>query len=199
MGAGLFEALGLTSDASPDEIRHAYFEAARRLHPDANPAPDAAAQFMTVQKAYDVLSNTERRIEHLISQAISAEKPPVIVQTQYSMDSLQSISEEQYVYALVEIMNAEEIKNQSQPICNICLLIDKSTSMADKRIDMAKKAAYDLMKQLRHEDWVSILAFSDRAEQIIPLTKVNNAFGSTHCFYSNRWRYRNPAWFGIGY
>jgi Ca-activated chloride channel family protein len=175
MGAGLFEALGLTSDASPDEIRHAYFEAARRLHPDANPAPDAAAQFMAVQKAYDVLSNPERRIAHLISQAVSADNPPVIVQVQYSMDCLQSISEEQYVYALLEIMNVEEIKNQNLPTSSVCLVIDRSTSMADRRIDMAKKAAYDLMKQLKHDDWVSIIAFSDRAEQVIPPSRIKKS------------------------
>lgn len=175
MGAGLFEALGLTSDASPDEIRHAYFEAARRLHPDANPAPDAAAQFMAVQDAYDVLSNPERRIEHLISQAVSVNKPPIVVQVQYSMDCLQSISEEQYLYALVEIMNGEEIKNQNLPTSNVCLVIDKSTSMADKRIDMAKKAAYDLMKQLKSDDWVSIIAFSDRTEQVIPPSRIKKS------------------------
>jgi Ca-activated chloride channel homolog len=178
MGAGLFEALGLTTDASSDEIRHAYFEAARRLHPDANPAPDAAAQFMAVQNAYDVLSNPEKRIEHLVSLAISADKPPVVVQVQYSMDALQSIPEEQYVYALVEILNTEEIKSQNLPASNVCLAIDRSTSMADKRIDMAKKAAYDLMKQLKHDDWVSIIAFGDRAEQIIPPTRVKKSMTS---------------------
>jgi Ca-activated chloride channel family protein len=172
MGEVLFSALGLTPDASPDEIRHAYFEAARRLHPDSNPSPDAAAQFMSVQKAYDVLSNSERRLAHLISLAKNAEKPPVILQVQYSQDCLQSISEEQYVYALVEIINAEESKNQVPPNSNVCLVIDKSTSMAEKRIEMVKKAAYDLMKQLKTDDWVSIIAFSDRSEQIIPPTRV---------------------------
>jgi Ca-activated chloride channel family protein len=178
LGAGLFEALGLTSDASPDEIRHAYFEAARHLHPDTNPAPDAAAQFMAIQKAYDVLSNPDRRIEHLISQAISSDKPPVVVQVQYSMDCLQPIPEEQYIYALVEILNTEEIKNQSLPSSNVCLVIDRSTSMADKRIDMAKKAAYDLMKQLKQDDWVSIITFSDRAETVIPPTRVKKSMMS---------------------
>ncbi len=111
MGAGLFETLGLTNDASPDEIRHAYFEAARRLHPDANPAPDAANQFMAIQKAYDVLSNPEKRIDYLISQAVSEGRPPVITQTQFSVESLQSIAEEQYVYVLLEILNNGRSEN----------------------------------------------------------------------------------------
>ncbi len=178
MGAGLFETLGLTHDASPDEIRHAYFEAARRLHPDANPKPDAANQFMAIQKAYEALSNPEKRISYLISNAISEGRPPVITQYQYSLDSLQSINEEQYVYALMEIINTEEAKTHVMPSSNICLVIDRSTSMQDKRIDMVKKAAYELMKQLKQDDWVSIVTFSDKAETIIPPTKAKKSMVS---------------------
>ncbi|GAP20076.1 VWA domain-containing protein [Leptolinea tardivitalis] len=175
MGAGLFETLGLSNNASPDEIRHAYFDAARRLHPDANPSPDAANQFMAIQKAYDVLSNTEKRIDYLISQAINEGRPPVIAQAQFSIESLQAIPEEQYIYALLEIINTEEAKAHVLPTSSVCLVIDRSTSMQDKRIDMVKKAAYELMKQLRQDDWVSIVTFSDRAEQVIPPTRVKKS------------------------
>lgn len=178
MGVGLFETLGLTNDASPDEIRHAYFEAARRLHPDANPKADAANQFMAIQKAYDALSNSEKRISYLISKAISEGRAPVIAQYQYSVDSLQAIEEEQYVYALMEVINTEEAKTHVLPASNICLVIDRSTSMQDKRIDMVKKAAYELMKQLKQDDWVSIVTFSDKAETIIPPTKVKKSMAS---------------------
>jgi curved DNA-binding protein CbpA len=136
MGVGLFESLGLANNASPDEIRRAYFDAARHLHPDANPDPDAANQFMVIQKAYDVLSNTEKRIDYLISQAQSEGRAPIITQSQFSIESLQMIPEEQYVYSLLEIINAEEAKSHVLPSSNVCLVIDKSTSMAEKRIDM---------------------------------------------------------------
>ncbi|BCY19404.1 VWA domain-containing protein [Leptolinea sp. HRD-7] len=175
MGVGLFESLGLANNASPDEIRRAYFDAARRLHPDANPDPDAANQFMVIQKAYDVLSNTEKRIDYLISQAQSEGRAPIVTQSQYSVESLLMIPEEQYVYSLLEIINAEEAKSHVLPTSNICLVIDKSTSMADKRIDMVKKAAYELMKQLKQDDWVSIVTFSDRAEVVIPPTRVKKS------------------------
>lgn len=175
MGAGLFESLGLANNASPDEIRRAYFDAARRLHPDANPDPDAANQFMVIQKAYDVLSNTEKRVDYLISQAQSEGRAPIITQSQYSVESLQMIPEEQYVYTLLEVINAEEAKSHVLPSSNVCLVIDKSTSMAEKRIDMVKKAAYELMKQLKQDDWVSIVTFSDRAEVVIPPTRVKKS------------------------
>jgi Ca-activated chloride channel homolog len=175
MGVGLFESLGLANNASPDEIRRAYFDAARHLHPDANPDPDAANQFMVIQKAYDVLSNTEKRIDYLISQAQSEGRAPIITQSQFSIESLQMIPEEQYVYSLLEIINAEEAKSHVLPSSNVCLVIDKSTSMAEKRIDMVKKACYELMKQLKQDDWVSIVTFSDRAETVIPPTRVKKS------------------------
>ncbi|HEX7556077.1 MAG TPA: VWA domain-containing protein, partial [Leptolinea sp.] len=146
-----------------------------RFHPDVNPLPDAANQFMVLQKAYEVLSNPEKRIAYLISQAISENRPPVIIQSQFSIESLQSISEEQYVYVLMEILNTQEAKIHNTPTSNVCLVIDRSTSMQGKRIDMVKKAAYELMKQLRTDDWVSIIAFSDRAEQVIPPTRVKKS------------------------
>jgi curved DNA-binding protein CbpA len=44
-----------------------------------------------IQKAYDVLSNTEKRIDYLISQAINEGRPPVIAQAKFSIESLQAI------------------------------------------------------------------------------------------------------------
>src|SRR5438874_6234770 len=53
--------LGLATTASPAEIRRAYRERARRLHPDVNRAPDAAARFAALTEAYDTLSDPARR------------------------------------------------------------------------------------------------------------------------------------------
>src|SRR2546421_12411463 len=56
-----YELLGVTRDASADEIKRAFRRLARELHPDVSEAPDAEHRFREVAEAYEVLSNSERR------------------------------------------------------------------------------------------------------------------------------------------
>lgn len=56
-----YEVLGITKDASADEIRKAYRGLARTYHPDVNKSPDAAKKFAEVQAAYEVLSDETKR------------------------------------------------------------------------------------------------------------------------------------------
>ncbi|KAA2248442.1 molecular chaperone DnaJ [Solihabitans fulvus] len=60
-----YRELGVSSDASADEIKKAYRKLARELHPDANPGDSKAeARFKAVSEAYGVLSDTAKRKQY---------------------------------------------------------------------------------------------------------------------------------------
>jgi molecular chaperone DnaJ len=56
-----YEILGVPRDADADAIKKAYRKLARTLHPDVNPDPETQEQFKEVTRAYEILSDPEKR------------------------------------------------------------------------------------------------------------------------------------------
>jgi curved DNA-binding protein len=56
-----YEVLGVSRDASEDEIRAAYRRLARRYHPDVNKEEGAEDRFKEISEAYEVLRDPEKR------------------------------------------------------------------------------------------------------------------------------------------
>lgn len=56
-----YELLGVARNADEQEIKKAFRQLARRLHPDVSEEPDAEVRFREVSEAYEVLSNAETR------------------------------------------------------------------------------------------------------------------------------------------
>ena len=60
-----YDILGVSRDASADEIKRAFRALARDTHPDANPDdPSAEESFREVAEAYEVLSDPDRRVRY---------------------------------------------------------------------------------------------------------------------------------------
>ena len=57
-----YEVLGISKTATPDEIKKAYRQMAKKYHPEANPGDkDAEAKFKEAAEAYGILSDPEKK------------------------------------------------------------------------------------------------------------------------------------------
>ncbi|HEV3475435.1 MAG TPA: molecular chaperone DnaJ [Actinomycetota bacterium] len=60
----LYDVLGVSRDASQDEIKKAYRRLAREHHPDVNRDPDAERRFKEIGLAYETLSDPAKRRQY---------------------------------------------------------------------------------------------------------------------------------------
>lgn len=60
----LYEVLGVTREATDDDIKKAYRRLARELHPDVNADPASEERFKEVAGAYEILSDPDKRRQY---------------------------------------------------------------------------------------------------------------------------------------
>ncbi|GEP18633.1 molecular chaperone DnaJ [Pediococcus argentinicus] len=63
-GKDFYDVLGVSKDASSDEIRKAYRKLSKKYHPDLNKEPGAEQKFKDVNEAFEVLSDDQKRAQY---------------------------------------------------------------------------------------------------------------------------------------
>lgn len=167
--------LGVMRDASQEEIKRAYLEAAQKYHPDKNTAAGETEIFLGVQQAYEVLSNPKRRAQY--DATLPPEEKPALpyeYRILYSRPNLVRLEEPQMLYLILEIEAPAQARRAPAPPLNVCLVLDRSTSMQGEKMDTVKSAAIHVLRNLRPQDILSVVAFSDRAEVIIPASYLQD-------------------------
>jgi Ca-activated chloride channel family protein len=173
-----YDILGVPQNAGLEDIKRAYRALARQHHPDAqNAPPSTAVLFRQVQEAYEVLSDSRRRAayDRQMGDAGLSLDSLFALKVETSRSTLPVMPEEQIVYLLFEVKAAKAISKAQRLPLNLCLVIDRSTSMQGPRLDRVKAAAHQLIDSLSESDSLAVIAFSDRAEVVWPSQSVGDS------------------------
>jgi Ca-activated chloride channel family protein len=162
--------LGVPRNASIEQIRSAYREAALRLHPDKNVAPGETELFLEISQAYEVLVNPESRAEYDEElselEETAAQSSPFQTEIIHSRAAILQIEEPLVHYVLTRI-TASSIGEATRAPINMAIVIDRSTSMKGARMDQVRLAVLAILEDLLPSDSATIVAFSDHAELIV--------------------------------
>jgi len=165
-----YSLLGVPRNATQEQIRRAYREAALRLHPDRNIEPGDTEVFLDVGQAYETLVDPETRAAYdaqlLEKESEMAERSCFQCRTLHSRRKILVLDEPQVHYLLLKLRTAEHLP-EIRPQINICVVIDRSTSMRGQRMDQVRSAVLTILGDLHEDDSASVVAFSDRAEVIV--------------------------------
>lgn len=161
--------LGLKRGATADEIAAAYAALTADVA-ESESSPQQNGQFERLRNAYEVLSDPQRRETY---DLLLSETAPIKldIKIRASRDRISLGEAQQLLYFLVEIFPPTHSRTTQLPL-NLCLVIDRSTSMDGERLKHVKTAVDLIVEKLTAQDMLSIVSFSDRAEVVVPATAV---------------------------
>src|SRR4030042_1897120 len=97
----------------------------------------------------------------------SAAQEPLYLEVHVSRPVLRALDEPQVLYTMAALRPTQQEGENISPPLNLSLVLDRSTSMAGERQDTARISAESIISQLRPQDKIAVVTFSDRAEILL--------------------------------
>ncbi len=163
-----YRILQVDNTATEDQIRKSYRVLVRQHHPDVNKDPAAAETFKDIQEAYEVLGDPDQRrsYDRMREAGGQDRSSSLSMRALISHKTLMTNVEEQAIYVLLDISPATDLPTSRLPL-NLCLVLDRSTSMQGMRLQQVKEGTRQIIDRLNPNDSLSVVVFSDRAEVIL--------------------------------
>lgn len=163
-----YKILQIDNTASEDQVRKAYRSLVKEVHPDLTDNPAATETFKEIQEAYEILADPkQRRTYDRLREAEGQDKSSSLsIRATVSHKFLLTNVEEQAFYVLLDISPAADLHTSRLPL-NLCLVLDRSTSMQGMRLQQVKEGTRQIIDRLNEDDALSVVVFSDRAEVIL--------------------------------
>lgn len=165
-----YRVLGVPRNATTDQLRRAYRQAALKLHPDRNENPGDTELFLSISQAYETLIDEQARAAYdkqlAEEESTLAAESALEVSIQQSRRAILRLNEPQVHYLLLDIVPRRKLAHIRPPV-NLAIVIDRSTSMRGQRLDSVRSATLEILKSLLPQDRAAVIAFSDRADLIV--------------------------------
>lgn len=100
--------------------------------------------------------------------------PGIQLRSTLSRSLLAESSEPQLIYVLLE-MSAQGVPTSLPKLpLNLCLVVDRSSSMRGERLQQVKDAAARIIDMLGEDDHFALVTFNDRAEVVVAAQRARN-------------------------
>ncbi len=100
--------------------------------------------------------------------------PGIRLQRTLSRAVIGESAEQQLLYILIEATPEGTATQLPKLPLNLCLVLDRSSSMRGDRLNQVKEAAGKIIDQLSQDDFFSLVVFNDRADVVVPAQRVTN-------------------------
>lgn len=195
-----YDILGVNTNATTADIRKAYFEKARQVHPDKQPDnPEAHQEFQRLGEAYQVLGDEKRRAEYDKHGKSVSEDMPIIDNSLFFTMLFGSEKMEPYVGKLRLALVTEMLggESESERKCEELLKYEQrlrevklAVLLRDRLLPYADGGPMD------KQEWVAKMTTEAQALLKCPFGgKIINSVGWMYENYARQWLGRD-SWLG---
>lgn len=124
--------LGISTDATADEIRQAYLALAKRYHPDKNSSADATTMMAEINLAYETLCDGQRRKEYDLQNGIATVQD---LQVEQYDEEEEEVEQQEPSSVFGKCVKCNFVDSSGVFICSVCGYIFDPRGKNERKTD----------------------------------------------------------------